>query len=66
LELAKRIVLVLSLVEEVTQAISETATLSVVIPNIRVFLRSWEKQDDDQGIRIMKGEMIKSLKNRFA
>ena len=67
LEIARRMVLVLSPVEEITQSISkETATLSVVIPNIRVLLRSWEKQDDDQGIRTMKGEMIKSLKTRFA
>ena len=57
----------LSPVEEITQSISkETATLSVVIPNIRVLLRSWEKHHDDQGIRTMKGEMIKSLKSRFA
>ena len=63
----REIALVLSPVEEVTQSISkETATLSVVIPNICVLLRSWEKQDDDQGIRTMKGELIKSLKSRFA
>ena len=67
LELAKRIALLLSPVEKVTQSISkETATLSVVIPNIRVLLRSWEKQDDDQGIRTMKEELIKLLKSRFA
>ena len=55
LELAKRIVVVLSPVEEITQSISkETAALSFVIPNIRVLLRSWEKQDDDQGIHTMK------------
>ena len=33
---------------------------------IILLMRSWEKQDDDQGIRTMKGEMIKSLKSRFA
>ena len=67
LEIAKRMVLVLTPVEEITQSISkETATLSVVIPNIRALLRTWEKQDNDQGIRTMKGEMIKSLKSRFA
>ena len=44
LEIARRMVFVLSPVEEITQSISkETATLSVVIPNIRVLLRSWEK-----------------------
>ena len=67
LELAKRIVVVLSPVEEITQSISkETAVLSVVIPNIRVLLQSWKKHHDDQGIRSMKGEMIKSLKSRFS
>ena len=67
LEIARKMALVLSPVEEVTKSISkETATLSVVIPNIRVLLRSWEKQEDDVGIRTMKLEMIKSLKSRFA
>ena len=67
LEIARKMVLVLSPVEEITQSISkETATLSVVIPNIRALLRSWEKQEDDQGICTMKEEMIKSLKSRFA
>ena len=55
LEMARRMVLLLSRVEEITQAISkETATLSFVIPDIRVLLRSWERQDDDMGIRTMK------------
>ena len=41
LEIARKIVLVLIPVEEVTQAISkQTATLSIVIPLIRVLLRS--------------------------
>ena len=67
LEIARKMVLVLSPVEEITQSISkETATLSVVIPNIRALLRSWEKQEDDLGIRTMKEEMVKSLKSRFA
>ena len=47
-------------VEEITQSISkETATLSVVIPNISSLLRSWERQDNDQGIHTMKEEIIK-------
>ena len=57
----------LSPVEEVTKSIYKViATHSAVIPNIRALLWSWEKQDDDQGIRTMKEEMIKSLKTRFA
>lgn len=56
--------LVLSTVEEITQAISkETATLSIVIPLIRVLLKSWERQGNDKGIRTMKKEMTISLKS---
>jgi len=41
LEIARKMALVLSPVEEVTKSISkETASLSVMIPNIRVLLRS--------------------------
>ena len=67
LEMDRRMVLVLSLVEKITQAVSkETATLSIVIPHIQVLLRSWERQDDDMGIRTMKKEMTMPLKPRFA
>ena len=63
LEIARKMALVLSPVEEVTKSIGkETATLSVVIPYIRVLLRSWEKQDDDVGICTTKLEMIKVTK----
>ena len=59
--------LVLAPIEEITQAISkETATLSLVIPFVRVLLKSWEKEDDDRGIRTMKDQIIQSLKSRFA
>ena len=54
--------LVLTPIEEITQAISkETATLSLVIPFVRVLLKSWEKDDDDRGIRnIKKSDDLKS------
>ena len=58
--------LVLEPVEEITQVISkETATLSMVIPFVRVLLRSWEKEEDDRGIQTMKHQMMQSLKSRF-
>ena len=64
LEITKKMVLVLSPVKGITNSISkEIAMLSVVIPNIQVLLKSWEKLDDDQGIHTMKGEIIKSLKS---
>ena len=67
LEIARKMTLVLAPIEEITQAISkQTATLSLVIPFIRVLLKSWEKEDDDRGIRTMKDQMIQSLKSRFA
>jgi len=43
-----------------------TATLLMVIPFVGVLLRSWEKEEDDRGIRTMKDQMIQSLKSRFA
>ena len=38
----------------------------MVIPFVRVLLRSWEKEDDDRGIQTMKEQMIHSLNLRFA
>ena len=67
LEIAQKLTLVLAPIEEITQAISkQTATLSMVIPFVRVLLRSWEKEDDDRGIQTMKEQMIHSLNSRFA
>ena len=67
LEIARKLTLVLAPIEEITQAISkQTATLSMVVPFIRVLLRSWEKEDDDRGIQTMKEQMIHSLNSRFA
>ena len=49
LEIARKMILVLVSIEQITQAISkQTATLSLVIPFIRVLLKSWEKEDDDR------------------
>ena len=51
LEIARKMTLVLEPVEEITQVISkETATLSMVIPFVRVLLRPWEREEDDGGI----------------
>ena len=38
----------------------------MVIPMIGVLLRSWEKEDDDRGVQIMKNKMVKSMKVTFA
>ena len=55
LEIARKLVLLLAPVEEITQLISkQTATISVVIPMIRVLLRSWDKESDDRGVQTEK------------
>ena len=60
-------VLILAPVEEITKVIlKQTVILSMVIPMIRVLLRSWEKEDDDRGVQTMKNEMVKGVKSRLA
>ena len=67
LEIARKMTLVFEPVEEITQVISkDIATLSMVIPFVRVLLRSWEKEEDDRGIQTMKHQMMQSLKSQFA
>ena len=67
LEIARKLTLVLAPIEEITHAISkQTVTMSMVIPFVRVLLRSWEKEDDDRGIQTMKEQMIHRLTSRFA
>ena len=39
--------------------------MSLVIPFVKMLLKSWEK-DDDRGIRTMKDQIIHSLKSTFA
>ena len=67
LEIARKMTLALEPVEEITQVISkDTATLLMVIPFVRVLLRSWEKEEDDREIQNMKHQMMQSLKSWFA
>ena len=67
LELMKKCVNILSPIEEITRSISaELAPISIVIPYIRILAKALEKNENDSGIRTMKGELLKSLKSRFA
>ncbi len=53
-------------IEETTNAISAYSTLiAVVIPLVRMLVKTLEKHHDDTGIRTMKKEMLKSLEKRF-
>ena len=67
LGLVKKCVDILSPIEEVTRSISaKLASISIVIPYIRVLTRTLEKNEDDSGVRTMKGQILHSLKSRFA
>ena len=66
LALATKVVAALGLIEEVTQSVSsDTASIPVVIPILRMLTKSLEKHHDDQGVQTMKLEMLHSLKRRF-
>ena len=53
----KKCVEVLSPVEEITRSISaDLASISIVIPYIRILTRTLEKNNNDSDIQTMKGE----------
>ena len=67
LELIKKCVDILSPMEEITCSISaDMASISIVIPYIRVLTRTLVKNENDSDVCTMKAELLKSLKTRFA
>ena len=67
LDLAHKIVAALSPVEEITKSISaNAASVSAIIPFIRMLHWSLEKHHNDSGVQTMKHEMLESLKQRYA
>ena len=67
LDLVNKIISALTPIEEVTKSISSNvASVSAIIPFIRMLEKSLEKHDDDRGVQTMKQEMLKSLKQRYA
>ena len=67
LVLVRKCVDILSPIEEITHSISaRLACVSIVIPYIRVLIRTLEKNDEDSGVRTMKSQIIHSLRSRFA
>ena len=62
LELMRKCVDILSPKEEITRSISaDLASISIVILYIRILTRTLQKNENDSGIRTMKGELLKSL-----
>ena len=63
----RKFVDILSPIEEITHSISaELASISIVIPYIRILTRTLEKNENDNYIRTVKEELLKSLKSCFA
>lgn len=66
LDIAAKVITVLSPIEELTKAVSaESSCLSLIIPFVRMLTKTLEKSHDDRGVQTVKGEMIASIKKRF-
>ena len=66
LDVLRKCIEILSPIEEITRSISaDLASISVIIPYIRILTKTLEKNTDDVGIRGMKTELLHSLKSRF-
>ena len=66
IELTRKLIVALEPVEEITKMIStDTASISVLIPLVKILQKALNKHDDDPGIQTMKTEMLTSLERRF-
>ena len=66
LDIANKVINVLTPVEEITKNISsDTAPISVIIPLVRALHKTLQQHDGDIGIRGMKSGMLTSLTRRF-
>jgi len=66
LDIMKRVIEILSPIEEITRSISaDLASVFIIIPYLCILTRALEKNNDDSGIQTMKSELLHSLKVRF-
>ena len=67
IDIANKVIKVMTIIEEVTKSISaDAATVSVIIPFVCIVSKSLSQSDDDTGVHTMKNEMKSSLMRRFA
>ena len=67
LDLAGKVVNVLTSIEEITKSIcTDAASVSLIIPFVRALRLTLEKHDNDSGVHMMKAEMLASLNRRYA
>ena len=66
LDLAEKIVAAFSPVEELTKSVSaDCASVSVIIPFVKMLSKTLQKHHNDSGVKTMKNEMFRSLNRRF-
>ena len=66
IELTRKLIAALEPVEEITKMIStDAASISVLIPLVKILQKTLGKHDDDSGIQTMKAEMLIPLERRF-
>ena len=66
MDLLRKCIEILSPVEEITRSISaDLASISVIIPYVRILKRTPVKNTDDSGIHTMKTELLHSIKLHF-
>ena len=67
LDMANKVINVLSPVEEITKGISkDTTCILMIIPSVRGLRKTLEQSLDDRGICTMKFEILESLHRRFS
>ena len=66
LDLAEKIIAALLPINELTNSVSaDSASVSVIIPFVKMLIKTLEKHHNDSGVRTMKKEMLLSVKRRF-
>ena len=66
LDLIDNIIASLSPIEELTKSISaDCASVSLIIPFVKMLSKTLQKHHNDSGVRKMNREMLRSLDQRF-
>ena len=67
IELTRKLIAALEPVKEITKMIStDVASISVLIPLVKILQKTLGKHDNDSGIKTTKTVMLTSLERRFS
>ena len=56
----------LDLAEKIVATSADSASVSVIIPFVKMLIKTLEKHHNDSGVKTMKKEMLLSVKHRFS